>query len=360
MKGATPVGLISPLPPQLGGVTTIAEWLLRHELDIGCSYVVFDLERPVDQAGGRFGIRVLGNQLRLFARFLPWARRAPKVIHFMISPTLTGLSRDVAYLVVLKCAGKRTIAHLQIVRPHARWWRLAARLVGLLSSDVVVVGTAAHMALAEIDVSSRIVPNAVPFDTTTLQVRSTNSRAASLRLLFAGTFGTRKGGDELLEALAILRRDGIDCNLDIVGREEYLGDEARLLREVEAYGLGGVVRFLGQRSPEELASFYLTRDVFCLPSHLEGLPLALIEAMAYGMPAIATPVGSIEDVVIHGETGLLAIVGDAQSLAEQIHRLADDVELRERLGRNGALHVAAHMAPETVADAWREIYSQVD
>lgn len=346
-----------PSPPQLGGVATVARWLLDHEGVIGCRYVTFDLKRSTEEAGGRFHIHMLGGQLGLLARFVPWARRAPSVVHCMVSPTLTGLLRDVLYLGVLVCFRNRTIAHVHVVRPTALWWRLTMRLVGLLSTKVVVLGMAAQATLNELGVASCVIPNAIPFPPTTVQTHERANGSAPLRLLFVGTFGERKGCHDLLQALALLRREGLNCCLDIVGREEYAGEESRLRHDVEAYGLSDLVSFLGQLPPEKLGPLYSSSDVFCLPSHLEGLPMALIEAMAYRLPAVATPVGCIEDLVIHGETGLLAKVGDAASLAGEIGRLARDPDLRSKLGDNGVRHVTTHMGPDVVAGAWHDVYA---
>jgi glycosyltransferase involved in cell wall biosynthesis len=353
------VGLVSPFPPQLGGVATVARWLLDHESDIGCRYVTFDLERPGNEAGGRFRAGTLRDQLGLLARFVPWARRTPTAVHCMVSPTLTGLSRDVLYLAILAGFGKRAVAHVHIVRPAVPWWRLTMRLVGKLATEVVVLGTGAQAALDDLGVTSHVIPNAIPFPPTTVQAQEQIGSLGPFRLLFVGTFGERKGCHELLKAMALIRDEGLDCRLDIAGREEYAGEEERLRNDVEVYRLGERVNFIGQRAPEELASLYAASDGFCLPSHLEGLPMALIEAMAYGLAVVATPVGCVEDIVIHGQTGLLARVGDSISLSEQLSRLIQDADLRLELGRNGSLHVAAHMGPDIVAAAWREIYSHL-
>ncbi len=354
------VGLVSPLPPQLGGVATVARWLLDHEEDIGCRYVAFDLRRPVDEAGGRFRLQTLSNQLTLAGRFLLWARRAPSVVHCMISPTLIGLLRDVLYLGILTCFGRRTIAHVHVVRPDVHWWRLAMCTVGRLATEVIVLGTAAQTALDDLGVQSRVAPNAIPFTPAVIQDPIKPGYSGPFKLLFVGTFGERKGCHELIEAIAILRREGFDCRLNIVGREEYAGEAISLHNDVDGYRLNNIVYFLGQRAPEELPSLYADSDAFCLPSRLEGLPLALIEAMAYGLPVIATPVGCVEDLVIHGKTGLLAKVGDAISLSEQIGRLARDPALGDELRSNGSRHVAAHMGPDVVAKVWHDIYSSID
>ena len=152
---------------------------------------------------------------------------------------------------------------------------------------------------------------------------------------------------------------GLDCRLDFVGSPAFRSEQERLEAHVSQLGLGSAIRFLGPRKSEELPALYAQSHALCLPSRHEGLPLALIEAMAYGLPVVATPVGCVGDLVIHNETGLLVKVGDASSLAKQIARLAGDTALRQRLGRNAARHVAVHMAPDIVAAAWREIYSSL-
>jgi glycosyltransferase involved in cell wall biosynthesis len=351
------VGLVSPLPPQLGGVVTVARWLLDHESDVGCCYVPFDLVRPTEEAGGRLRVNTFRDQLRLLMRFLRWTRRAPSVIHCMVSPTLLGLSRDALYLALLTFSGRRTVAHVHIVRPDVSWWRLTMRVVGKLATEVVVLGAAGRTALEDLGVQAHVIPNAIPFPVDVLPADANTIGPGPFRILFVGTFGERKGCHELIKAMAALRDEGLNCRLEIIGREEYAGEESRLRSEVDANHLNGAVRFLGQRGPDELASLYRGSDAFCLPSHLEGLPLALIEAMAYGLPAVATPVGCVEDLVIDGETGLLAEAGDPTSLSKQLGRLIRDPELGIRLGRTGARHVAVHMGSEVVAAAWREVYT---
>jgi glycosyltransferase involved in cell wall biosynthesis len=353
------VGLVSPLPPQLGGVVTVARWLLSHEDNIGCRYVTFDLARPTNEAGGRLRTGTLVSQLVLLARFLNWARRSPRVVHCMVSPTFTGLSRDIFYLGILRLMGRRAVAHVHVVRPTVFWWRLMTRLGGKFATKTVVLGTAAQTALSELGLTSHTVPNAIPFPPFSITGAKYTGNRRTFRLLFVGTFGERKGCHELLEAMALLHEEGLDCRLDIAGREEYSGEEERLREEVEAYRLDDVVSFVGQHGTDELSSFYKNSDGFCLPSRLEGLPLALIEAMAYGLPAVATPVGCVDDLVIDGETGLLAQINDPKSLSEQLGRLIRDPELRRKLGQNGARHVAAHMGPDVIANAWCKIYASV-
>src|SRR5204863_7471061 len=90
------------------------------------------------------------------------------------------------------------------------------------------------------------------------------------------------------------------------------------------------VRFLGFR--RDVPRLLAASDFFVLPSRTEGLPLCLLEAMAQGLPAIATPVGGVPEVIEEGITGLLTPVEDPAALAEAIRRLAAEPALRARMG----------------------------
>jgi glycosyltransferase involved in cell wall biosynthesis len=234
------------------------------------------------------------------------------------------------------------------------------RMIRRLAAEFVTLGEPARRALDGAGVPSRIVPNAVPSDPQAV-ARPSPDGVKPFHLLFIGAVGGAKGCFELVDALAAVRNAGIDCRLDFVGGPAFRGEQERLEARASALGLGldSTIRFLGPREPEELSAVYAQSDAFCLPSHLEGLPLTLIEAMAHGLPVVATPVGCVEDLVIHGQTGLLARVGDSTSLFEQLSRLARDSDLRRQLGRNGSHHVAIHMDPDVVAAAWRDTYSRL-
>ena len=89
------VGLVAPLPPQVGGVASFAAWLVEHERSIGCRYEPFDLWRPPEaEAGGRVRVAPALRQVRLAARFALWLRSAPDLVHVCVSYSATGVLRD--------------------------------------------------------------------------------------------------------------------------------------------------------------------------------------------------------------------------------------------------------------------------
>jgi glycosyltransferase involved in cell wall biosynthesis len=356
---ALAIGLVSPLPPQHGGVATVARWLLTNQETIGARYITFDLTRPTDELGGRLSVASLTHQIRQLWRFLPWARSSPQIVHYAIAPSPIGLTRDFLYLLILASYRRKVIVHIHTVTPERAWWPPVMRMVSRLAAEIVTLGKPGHRQLDIVGISSRVVPNAYPLSPELVGAYRCPDGDKPFQLLFVGAVGVDKGCFELVDALAAVRDAGIECRVDFVGSPAFKGERERLQARASALGLGSAIRFLGPRGPEELPALYAQSHAFCLPSHVEGLPLALIEAMAYGLPAVATPVGCVEDLVIHGQTGLLARVGDSTSLFEQLSRLIQDSDLRREMAQNGTRHVALHMGPDVVATAWRGIYSSL-
>ncbi|MGH2933059.1 MAG: glycosyltransferase [Gaiellaceae bacterium] len=161
-----------------------------------------------------------------------------------------------------------------------------------------------------------------------------------------------KGQRTLLEALPRLKATAV-----LVGRDlEQDGVYERSLRaEAERLGVADRVVFAGYRGdvPAVLAGC----DVFCLPSHAEGLPLVVLEAMAQGKPVVATPVGGTAELVVDGETGLLVPPGDAAALAEALSALLGDPERARRLGAAGRARVEREFSLAASARRVLSLYS---
>ena len=97
--------------------------------------------------------------------------------------------------------------------------------------------------------------------------------------------------------------------------------------------LSGNVRFLGWVGPEQRDQILKEADIFILPSYNEGLPMAILEAMAWGLPIITTPVGGIPEVLIQGQNGLLVEPGNVNQLSKSIQYLMQDMALRQSMGK---------------------------
>jgi glycosyltransferase involved in cell wall biosynthesis len=161
-------------------------------------------------------------------------------------------------------------------------------------------------------------------DTTSFAQRPERPVNRPPRVLMVARMSPEKGHLVMLEAIKLLADRGRQVDLDLVGPGEY-GDE---LREIaQRFGIAGRVHFHGACSPSEINQKLRVSDVFCLPSFAEGLPVALMEAMAVGVPVVTTYISGIPELVIDNWTGMVVPAGRADMLASCIDRLCDDPEL---------------------------------
>ena len=162
--------------------------------------------------------------------------------------------------------------------------------------------------------------------------------------------GVKRTGDVLL-AFKELRERGIDACLCMVGD----GPERDQV-EQRAHDLG-IMRdtlFLGYQ--ENVAPFYAAFDAMILPSGNEGTPVSAIESLAAGRPVVATRVGGVPDVVRDGEDGFLVELGDVGELAGALARLAEDPELRGRMGEAGRTRVLPRYAVQRLVEDVDRLY----
>ncbi|MDW3686382.1 glycosyltransferase family 4 protein [Cupriavidus sp. CV2] len=176
------------------------------------------------------------------------------------------------------------------------------------------------------------VRNGVP---SSLELDPSLSAARELdgtRLLFLGRLGKRKGLVDLLRALATLRAEqpGLRFNLAIGGD----GDWQPFQDLVNSLGLQDSVRYLGWVDGDEKLRLIDGATVFVLPSYNEGLPVAIVESLARGLPVISTTVGSIPDVVEDGKEGWLIRPGDEVALKEALLSAAIDQPLLREMRKN--------------------------
>lgn len=171
-------------------------------------------------------------------------------------------------------------------------------------------------------------------------------------LVVVGALEARKGHAVLLEALATLRaaRIRVLCAGEGSQRDALIAHSASL-------GLGDVVRWLGH--VEDVAALLAAADVAVMPSHHEGLGVAALEAMAAGLPVIASAVGGLPDAVVDGETGILVPPGDPQALAAAIARVCGDSDLAPRLGAAGARRVREHFTMAGMAAQTLDVYRRL-
>jgi len=168
---------------------------------------------------------------------------------------------------------------------------------------------------------------------------------------FVGRFHSVKGVNILLDAYSRVIREITDTKLIVVGDGEI---RKQLELDADSFGVTQQVVFTGVRNdiPEILTAL----DILALPSYSEGFGLVLVEAMASGVPVVATNVGGIPEVVQDSETGILVNPGAPDELAAAILRLYNDQELRERLSRLGQECVESNFRIQETARKTEYLY----
>jgi glycosyltransferase involved in cell wall biosynthesis len=142
-----------------------------------------------------------------------------------------------------------------------------------------------------------------------------------------------KGLVPLLEALAKVRTERDDAELVIIGKPK---GKSRIPALIQRLGLTNAVRYVSGVTTERIVELYAESEVAVVPSLYEGFSLPTIEAMACGVPVVATTGGALPEVVgTDGETGLLVPPGDPDALAHALLRALGDADLRARVGRAG-------------------------
>jgi glycosyltransferase involved in cell wall biosynthesis len=156
-------------------------------------------------------------------------------------------------------------------------------------------------------------------------------------VLFVGRDFRRKGGDCLLEAFRRVRQSLPEARLLIVGTSAVSAEPGiEVLGEVD--------------DRQRLFELYSAAALFCLPSRFEPYGLALIEAMAHGLPCVGTTGGAMEEIVVDGETGVLVPPDDPVSLADTLLALLRDRALAAGLGRAGRARVESELTWDHVVD----------
>jgi glycosyltransferase involved in cell wall biosynthesis len=306
---------------------------LRHKLDLaGAARVWRHLDADI--------VHTHDRRTGLLVR--PQARaRAAKVVH-----TLHGMPEEIALRV-----GRED----RPVPPGVSRARLTWLLYGYLRIEsilgrlgtVVVPSEAMRGFLVQHGVAPRRI-HVIPSGVSTRPEKPRPVRGPVVAAI-AANLEYWKGIDVLLEACANLRHP---VRLEIFGDGSERSSLERRAKELRIdVAFHGFVDDLRRRLDDV--------DLFVLPSRAENFPIAILEAMASGLPVVATRVGGVPELVAGGETGLLVDPGDPQQLAAAIDRLAADPELRRALGKRGARRAAERFDSAELAGRMVELYERL-
>jgi glycosyltransferase involved in cell wall biosynthesis len=200
----------------------------------------------------------------------------------------------------------------------------------LPSAALIVVAEHRKRKLAASGVAAEkitVVPNAVALPAT---FKTNYAITGVPRIVGLGRLHTKKGFNVLIDALAILHRRGVKFSCAIAGDGPL---RPALTQQITMHGLAGKVELVGWVN--DVASFLRSADIFAFPSFQEDFPLAVLDAMASGVPIVASAIDGPLECLTEGDTTLFVPAHDAEKFADALARLLGDQALREKFGRNG-------------------------
>lgn len=174
-----------------------------------------------------------------------------------------------------------------------------------------------------------------------------------INVLFMGRIGKRKGVYDIIEAAKLITNPDIEINL--YGD----GDLKKFEKLINENNLQNKIKLKGWISGDKKDEAYRSADIYILPSYEEGLPMSVLEAMSYKLPVISTPVGGTPEAIDDGVNGFLIQPGDYKSLAEKIDLLANDKELREKMGQESLRIAQEKFDINVIIKQLKEIYDEL-
>jgi glycosyltransferase involved in cell wall biosynthesis len=327
------------------------------------------------------GVPLRGWRLLELGRTL-WMTRYGRVLRAVIRETRPDVvhlnERGMLHAArITRQEGVPVVLHARSVAEWREGWvrRLSAREIQRSVSRVIAIDESVRASLAGL---ARVEVIYNPLDSSPLAGGAAApprpSAGSPVRVTFLTGLQTFKGIDDLL-ACALLLRDRRDIVFQIAGsnsrpesfhrslrgrllhRFGFAPDvESRVRRFVERHRLEGSVRLLGRVHPDAVLG---ETDVLVFPSHLDAPGRSVFEAGARGIPAVVALLHRVEDVVVHEETGLIVPERAPRELADAIVRLAEDAELRGRLGENARRRYLQQFDPGPIAQRVLALYHAV-
>ncbi|HET9651081.1 MAG TPA: glycosyltransferase family 4 protein [Usitatibacter sp.] len=356
------VVILGPDRAAISGVSTHVNLLMGSAL--GDDFELVHFQVGSEGRGEGFLAKWLRLLLSPFALFATILFRHACLVHINSSLNTRAYWRDLMYLAVAKLLRARVVYQVHGGKLPQVFFAGRPGLTKFLRRTLMWPDVVVVLARCELEAYRDflpgqhvvVIPNGIdcaPFAGIPI-VRS--QPEYPLRLIYIGRLDREKGLYETLQAMRLAHELGVDTRITIAGAGS---EEGRLKRYAQALGLASRVCFTGPVFGEDKVRLLAGADVMVLPSYSEGLPYALLEAMAGGIPVVATPVGAIPDVVTHGIHGFLVRARDGKAIAEALAVLSGDRERISWMSRACKRRIRAAYAIDRVAAQFATHYAQL-
>ncbi|WP_148572962.1 glycosyltransferase family 4 protein [Nocardioides caldifontis] len=349
--------LVGKGAPDRGGIPTFLEELRTGEVGRRHEVTFLNVAHTGAPQGGQVTIGNLTRTLRDVLAVWRMARDHDVVhVNSAVAPAVT-VARAGLLALAARLRGAAVVMHVH--GGNISTWLGSRRNELLLKAAmapvhrVVAVWTVGYVALVGALGSDRVrlVENGVDLHRFT----PSTGHHRPPRLLYVGLLTPRKGVLDLLSASSTLRDEGLEHELWLLGGTP---DEGPAAAEPVLAAARDNARLLGTRPPEEMPAVYTGADVFCLPSWWEAMPMSVLEAMASGLPVVASDVGDVARLVEDGHTGFVVAPQAPEQLAVALRKVLSDADRARAMGAAGRRRVEERYSAARVADAICEVYAE--
>ena len=359
--------LVSALPPPVGGLATWTQVLLKRGLPKPFEVELVDtrVARRHQSMPTSLGLAEIRRTLRILTgvhRALRSGRFS--IMHMNCSLYFAGTFRNLASALVARRAKVPYVAHLHGLftvptgnGPLAILYRWACRTIFDGAASVLALGMPSYQAVLELgdfEKKTQLMPNYVDFQAIPTPTPKAE-RPDLMRIVFTGALVESKGVFTIVEVAK--RFPGAQFRLIGDAPDESRRKLSEYIREQDVEDR---VQLLGPLSNDEVLVMLRENDVFLFPSnHREGFPISVAEAMAVGLPVVASPVSAIPEMIDVPEGGYLIAPDDPAGYVEALSRLRDDPSMMERMGHHNRRKAEREYDYDVVIRQMCDIYSRI-
>ena len=337
--------VIATSPKSRGGIATVINAI--RNTHIWETYKCCWIETHIDKSKFIKVIKLIGSFIK-FILLLPWY----DIVHIHLSTTISA-NRKYLFYKTARLFRKKIVIHLHCGSQLSEIWNSRYEEMFLNANKCIVLSRS----IRDLIVSKTLKGDniSVVYNPSPSNIKISSDKTRSKTILFAATLYKEKGYLDLIEAFAQIASKYPEWQLVLAGN----GSQDEGINKSVSLGIAKRVKFLGWIKGVDKDRVFRSASIFCLPSYAEGFPMAVLDAWAYGIPVVTTPVGGIPDIVFDGKNGLLFKPGDVNELAQKLSILIDNQDLSAKISLESMNLAQTTFNCTTIANQIAGIYDEI-
>jgi len=379
----TKILVLGFLPPPQEGTSKITEMIIRSEY-LRNKYDLLFLSLSKRQRAikrGKFSLINVFLAINNYIKFLYFiVKYNPEIVHLPLAQNKFGFLRDSIFIIIGKMFGKKICLHFlggsfdMFLAGSSKAYQKYIKFVLRKVDRTVVLAEKLKYQFAELvpENSISVLYNPSPLNNDILKnspIENKNNNSANI--LFIGCISKAKGALDLVKAIKSVKikfkgnisvnlcgqQVNVESNIKFIDNPD--GAYSRILEIIKEDGLNSEVKLPGQVDDERKDILFRNTDIFVFPSYSEGCPIAVMEAMSYGLPLIVTPVGALPEMLKENENCLFVNSGDDKAIAEKILFLINSPDRRKEMGKNNYELIRTKYNPEIFSRQLSEVWGSI-